>query len=424
MDFSNEEKGNFMASATPTLVFTNANVLDVGKGVLLANQSVTIAGDRITEVRPGTPDALPAETTVIDVGGRTLMPGLCDAHVHVIAWTANISQQTRHSPAYTTARAGEILEGMLMRGFTTVRDCAGADYGLAQAVDEDYLTGPRVLICGHALSQTGGHGDSRGPGERVLEPYGDLSLGLLCNGVPEVRAACRDEIRRGAHHIKLMLSGGVASPTDRLLNDQFSLDEIRAAVEEAEMAGLYVTGHTYSARAVNRAIECGVRSLEHCNLIDETSVELLLKHDAFMVPTLATYQALYSEGQSAGFPQELNDKLALVRDKGIYALDMAQQAGVKIAYGTDLLGDLHKHQLTEFAIRSQVQKPIDILRAATVNAAELFREEGETGVIKSGARADLLVVEGNPLEDLGCLQAPDEHLKVIMKGGKVYKQTL
>lgn len=411
-------------TTTPTLVFTNANVLDVVQGTLLTDHSVVIAGDRIHDVRPGIPIEIPTEVDMIDVGGRTLMPGLCDAHVHVIAWTANIAQQTRHSPAYTTARSAKILEEMLMRGFTTVRDCAGADYGIAQAVDEGYITGPRVLICGHALSQTGGHGDSRGPGERVLEPYGDLSLGLLCNGVPEVRAACRDEIRRGAHHIKLMLSGGVASPTDRLTNDQFALDEIRAAVEEAEMAGIYVTGHTYTARAVNRAIECGVRSLEHCNLIDETSVELFLKHDAFMVPTLATYQALYNEGQSAGFPQELNDKLALVRDKGIYALDMAQQAGVKIAYGTDLLGDLHKHQLTEFTIRSEVQKPLDILRSATVNAADLFNETGETGVIAKGARADLLVVDGNPLEDLTCLQAPETHLTMIMKNGQIYKQLL
>jgi imidazolonepropionase-like amidohydrolase len=411
-------------TATPTVVLTNAAILDVVQGVLRPNQTVVIAGERIADVRSGPPHAFPAEAEVIDVGGRTLMPGLCDAHVHVIAWSANIAQQTRHSPAYTTARAAEILEGMLMRGFTTVRDCAGADYGLAQAVAEGYLTGPRLLICGHALSQTGGHGDSRGPGERILEPYGDLTLGLLCNGVPEVRRACRDEIRRGAHHIKLMLSGGVASPTDRLTNDQFALDEIRAAVEEAAMAGIYVTGHTYTARAVNRAIECGVRSLEHCNLIDETSIELFLKHDAFMVPTLATYQALYREGQAAGFPPELNDKLALVRDKGLYALDMAHQAGVKIVYGTDLLGDLHKYQLSEFAIRSAVQKPLDILRAATVNAADLFNESGETGVIAAGARADLLVVDGNPLETLACLQAPETYLKLIMKSGMIYKHEL
>jgi imidazolonepropionase-like amidohydrolase len=412
-------------STAATIAFQNATVLDVRSGQMLPAHEVVVKGERIQAVQPMLAQLdLPPETLRVDVGSHTLMPGLCDAHVHVIAWTANISLQARHSPAYTTARAGEILSGMLQRGFTTVRDCAGADYGLAQAVDEGYLTGPRVLFCGHALSQSGGHGDVRGRGEQQLSGYSDLTLGLLCNGVPEVRAAAREEIRKGAHHIKLMLSGGVASPTDRLTNDQFSLEEIRAAVEEADMAGLYVTGHTYTARAVNRAIECGVRSLEHCNLIDETSIELFLQHNAFMVPTLATYQALASEGVQSGLPADLLDKLALVRDRGLYALEMAQQAGVKLVYGTDLLGDMHRHQLSEFALRSQVQQPIDIIRAATLHAAELFNEVGETGVIQPGARADLLVVAGNPLENLACLQNPERHLKVIMKGGMLYKNEL
>lgn len=412
-------------STAATIVFNHATILDVTAGQLRPMQRVVIQNGRIRALQPhSAPLDLPSDAQVIEVGGRTLMPGLCDAHVHVTAWTANISLHSRHSPAYTTARTGEILRGMLQRGFTTVRDCAGADYGIAQAVEEGYLTGPRVLFCGHALSQTGGHGDVRGRGEQNLSGYSDLTLGLLCNGVPDVRAAARDEIRKGAHHIKLMLSGGVASPTDRLTNDQFSLEEIRAAVEEADMAGLYVTGHTYTARAVNRAIECGVRSLEHCNLIDESSIELFLKHNAFMVPTLATYQALASEGVPSGLSADLLDKLALVRDRGLYALEMAHQAGVKLVYGTDLLGDMHRHQLTEFALRSQVQKPIDVIRAATVNAAALFNEVGATGVLQPGARADLLVVDGNPLEDVGCLQDPTRYLKVIMKNGVLYKNEL
>lgn len=412
-------------STAATIVLQNANVLDVKSGQILAAHQVVVEGQRIRAVQPAAARlALPATAQLVDVGGRTLMPGLCDAHVHVIAWTANISLQSRHSPAYTTARSGQILADMLQRGFTTVRDCAGADYGLAQAVEEGYLPGPRVLFCGHALSQTGGHGDVRGRGEQQLSGYSDLTLGLLCNGVPAVRAAAREEIRKGAHHIKLMLSGGVASPTDRLTNDQFALEEIRAAVEEADMAGLYVTGHTYTARAVNRAIECGVRSLEHCNLIDETSIELFLKHQAFMVPTLATYQALATEGVQSGLPSDLLDKLALVRDRGLYAVEMAQQAGVKLVYGTDLLGDMHRHQLSEFALRSQVQKPLAVIQAATVNAAELFNEVGETGVIQPGARADLLVVEGNPLENLNYLQDPARYLKVIMKSGVLYKNEL
>ena len=411
-------------------ILTNATMLDVIEGQLRPNQTIQIDHGHITSVTSNTLSAderTYAESNghdIIDVGGRTVMPGLCDAHVHVIAWTANISEQTRHSSAYTTARASEILNDMLMRGFTTVRDCAGADYGIAQAVDEGFLTGPRVLFCGRALSQIGGHGDVRGRGEEMLSGYSDLTLSQLSNGVPEVRVACRDEIRKGAHHIKLMLSGGVASPTDRLTNNQFALEEIRAAVEEAEMAGIYVTGHTYTVQAVNRAIECGVRSLEHCNLIDETSVELLLEHDAFMVPTLATYEALSNEGADAGLQPEMLEKLTIVRDKGLYALDMAHSAGVNLVYGTDLLGKLHRHQLTEFAIRSQVQSPIDVIRSTTSNAAALFNEVGETGVIAEGARADLLVVDGNPLASLDCLQDPDRYLNVIMKDGVLYKNTL
>ena len=408
------------------LILDNATVLDVINGKLLPNHRVVIKGNRIERVEavPADSASAPAET-VIDVQGKTVMPGLCDAHVHVTAWTANFSQLMRSSPSYTTARAAEILEGMLMRGFTTVRDAGGADYGLAWAVDEGFFKGPRILFCGHALSQTGRHSDMRGRGEQIVTTWNhSLSLGHLCDGVAEVRKACREEVRKGAHHIKLMLSGGVSSPTDRISNTQFSEAEIRAAVEEAEMAGLYCMGHTYTARAVNRAIRYGVRSLEHCNLIDESSIELFLKHDAYMVPTLATYHALAREGVEAGLPKELNAKLHQVLDGGVKALALAQNADVKLVYGTDLLGQMHKYQLNEFALRAEVQAPIDIIRAATSTAAELFNEVGQTGVVAAGARADLLVVDGNPLTNLECLQAPEQYLKVIIKDGVCYKNTL
>jgi imidazolonepropionase-like amidohydrolase len=408
------------------LSLENATLLDVINGKLVPNQRIVVAGSRIERIEPmyaDTSNQPPSDK--LDVKGKTVMPGLCDAHVHVTSWTANISEQTRSSPFYTAARTAEILEGMLLRGFTTVRDEAGADFGIARAVNEGYLKGPRVLICGRALSQTGGHGDSRGRGETLLDTLtSPVGFSQICDGVAEVRRACREEIRRGANHIKLMLSGGVASPTDRLTNSQFSLEEIRAAVEEAEMAGLYVTGHAYTIKAVNRALECGVRSLEHCNLIDKSSLELFVKHGAFMVPTLATYEALAKEGVAAGLPKELLDKLSEVLDKGTQAVDLAHRGGVKLVYGTDLLGAMHKHQLTEFDLRSEVQAPIDIIRAATCNAAELFNEVGQTGVITEGARADLLVVDGNPLQDLQCLQDPEKYLKVIMKEGKVYQNAL
>jgi len=398
------------------IVLDHASILDVIKGALIPDQRVTLEQGCIARIESAhTPLTDTQRSHVINLEGKTLMPGLCDAHVHVTAWTADLAEIGRTSPNYTAIRAADLMEAMLMRGFTTVRDEGGADYGLAQAVEEGHVRGPRILFCGEVLSQTGGHGDQRQRGE-------EYDLGHLCDGVSAVRKACREEIRKGAHHIKLMLSGGVASPTDRITNTQFSLDEIRAAVEEAEMAGLYCSGHTYTARAVNRAIRCGVRSLEHCNLIDESSIALFLEHDAFMVPTLATYEALVREGVEAGMPKELNDKVYTVLDAGIEALRLAHEAGVKLAYGTDLLGQMQRHQLSEFAIRARVQLPIDIIRSATCIAAELFNEVGEIGVVAEGARADLLVVDGDPLSDLACLQDPERYLKAIIKGGELVKR--
>jgi imidazolonepropionase-like amidohydrolase len=265
----------------------------------------------------------------------------------------------------------------------------------------------------------------RGPGEQVVAGLNQAgTLGLICDGEAGVRRACRDEIRRGAHHIKLMLSGGVASPTDRIDNTQFSEREIRAAVEEAEMAGLYVMGHVYDSRAINRALEWGVRSMEHCNLMDDSSLELFLKHDAFMVPTLSTYDALARAGMEAGMPAAMMSKLGTVLDQGMSALAKAHHAGIKLVYGTDLLGDLHKAQLNEFGLRGEIQAPVDVIRSATCNAADLFREVGESGVVAAGARADLLVVDGDPLKDLSVLQRPERYLKGIMKAGVFVKDEI
>ena len=408
------------------ITLEEATVLDVVAGELRPHRRIVVRGGIIERVEPaGAPSAPTASGPVIDVKGRTVMPGLCDAHVHVTAWTADLSELMRSSPFYTAARAVGILGEMLSRGFTTVRDAGGADFGLAQAVEEGRVAGPRILFGGQALSQTGGHGDMRRRGESVVDGVGAVAnISRLCDGVPDVRRACREEIRKGASHIKLMLSGGIVSPTDRITNAQFSEDEIRAAVEEAEMAGIYCMGHAYTARAANRALRCGVRSLEHCNLIDESSIELFLTRQATMVPTLATYDVLGEEGSGAGLSEAQLAKLLEVKDRGLRALDMAAKGGVKLAYGTDLLGPMHRHQLREFALRAAVQPPRDVIRAATCNAAELFGEGGRTGIVAEGARADLLVVDGNPLDALGCLQDPDRRLLAIMKGGVFYKNKL
>ena len=406
------------------ILLRNAHVLDTIAGEILTDRSVLIRDGRIAEIDQAN-RAAPTAARIIDLKGLTLMPGLSDAHVHLTAATPDFAALTRWSPSYVAARAGEILEGMLMRGFTTVRDAGGADFGLADAVQEGYLTGPRILFCGHALSQTGGHGDMRSRGQHSFEGcFCCAGLGVVCDGVAEVRRACRHEIRKGATQIKIMASGGVSSPTDRITSTQFSIEEIKAAVEEAEGASIYVMAHAYTARAINRALDCGVRSIEHGNLLDETSIDKLLEHDAFLVPTLATYHALAAEGVAVGLPADMHAKIFDVLEAGSRALELAHRRGVKLVYGSDLLGAMHRRQLTEFALRGEIQRPIDVIRAATVNAASLFQMEGEIGVVASGARADLLAVDGNPLEDLGVLQDPDRRLKLIMKDGTIHKSSL
>lgn len=410
--------------ADAQFLFRNASVLDAERGELVPDRSVLVRGDRIVEV--GGPGLSAGGAVAIDVHGRTLMPGLIDGHVHVNAVTADLAALEEWSSAYVTARAARVLSDMLHRGFTTVRDAGGADHGLAAAIEEGHLAGPRVIFGGKALSQSGGHGDQRKRGQVTTGTCacGTGIISLLCDGVPEVRRAAREQIRSGAHHIKVMLSGGIASPTDRIESTQFSTEEIRAIVEEAEAANIYVCGHAYTARAVNRGLEVGVRSIEHGNFMDESSVALFQEKNAFYVPTLATYAVLVSEGPENGLPPASVQKAAGVLEAGLYALELAHRAGLHIVYGTDLLGGMHMHQLSEFRLRAEVQPPADILRAATTEAARLLRMEGEIGVIAPNASADLLVVEGNPLEDIGVLTDPSRNLKVIQARGQMIVNSL
>jgi imidazolonepropionase-like amidohydrolase len=410
-----------MSRHPSSTALTNANLLDPKAGTVTGPINIVIESGRIAEVS-NTP--IGVCESVFDVNGATLMPGLCDAHVHVTAGTASFPDLLRWSPMYTTARASEILLGMLQRGFTTVRDCGGADYGLAKAIEEGYITGPRLLFSGHAISQTGGHGDMRGPGENWDSCTCCAGLGVIADGVSEVRRACRDEIRKGAHFIKIMAAGGVASPTDRIGNTQFSEGEITAAVQEAEAAETYVAAHVYTARAANRALKNGVRSIEHGNLIDDSTIDLLLERDAFLVPTMSTHEVLGTEGVAGGMPKEMCDKVFEVVDAGKATHAHAHSRGVKMVYGTDLLGPMHRHQLLEFSIRSAFQSPLEVIASATLTAAELFNLTEEIGDLSPGKRADIIALAGNPLENLGILQDPEKYLKLVMKDGIIYKNQL
>lgn len=373
-----------------------------------------------TIVEVGSKVSAPPSALEVDASGLHLVPGLIDSHVHVTAGSADLGAMAEDSPYYVAAQTSTILRAMLHRGFTTVRDVGGADFGIAAAVGEGLWAGPKVHFGGKALSPTGGHADLRGPGRQVLDNHTCCpNIGTVTDGVDGVRRAARNQLRTGAHHIKLMLSGGVASPTDRVDSLQFSGDEVRAAVEEADNANRYVTGHAYTARAVNRGLRLGVRCIEHGNLIDDESVRLFLKHEAFLVPTLVTYAYLHSEGAAAGLPPASQAKVAHVLEAGLHALDRAAKGGVRIAFGTDLLGSMQPHQSEEFQIRAQVQSPAEVLASATLVGAQLLGREGELGVIAEGACADLLLVEGNPLQDASVLAEPGRNLRMVIQDGRV-----
>jgi len=405
-----------MAGAT---VFDNCTLLDVEQGRLVPGCAVLIEGERIKEVsdRP----MRVADARRIDARGRTLMPGLCDAHVHVTQFSSNLQVLRHAAPSYVGAQAAAVMRSMLWRGFTTVRDAGGADYGLADAVAEGLYEGPRLLYCGHALSQTGGHGDprERGEDETSFCPSCVGRAGRVCDGVDAVRRAARDELRKGAHQIKLMVNGGVSSPLDRIESTQFSPEEIRAAVEEAEAQDRYVMAHAYTAKSINRALDCGVRSIEHGNMLDEATAEHIVRSKAFLVPTIVVFRAMVEHGASIGLSSSFRAKAAEVENGALRGLEIAARAGVDMAFGTDLFGPMHAFQCEEFSIRAEVQKPIDVIRAATVRAAALFSMTGQIGVIAPGAYADLLLVDGDPLADLNLLQEQGKHLVVIMKGGRV-----
>ena len=407
-----------------SFLFENAAILDGQSTELRSDHHVLVEDNRIVEVSD---KPIKSETSHnIDVKGMTLMPGLIDAHVHVKATIVNVGRLSDIPVSYLTADAGKFMKQMLMRGFTTVRDAGGADRGLANAVKDGLLIGPRLFVSGLSLSQTGGHGDMR-PVTSESHPItcaclaSTQQLGRIADGVDECRRAARDELRKGAHQIKIMAGGGVASPNDPIQNTQYSIEEINAICEEAEAAQTYVMAHAYIPKAITRAIENGVRTIEHGNLLDEESARVMSKYDAFLVPTNVTYRALYKHGKSFGFPEVSIGKLKDVLDVGLNAIEVAKNNGVKIGHGSDLLGECQIYQSDELSIKAEVVGNYEAIRHATEVNAEILNMSDELGVIKVNALADILIVDGNPSKDIGLLTNDAKFIPKIMKDGVFYK---
>ena len=409
----------------PQILFRNLNLLDPRWNEARAGYEVLVEGDLIKEVSAKPIKA--AKAKVVDCGKRTLMPGLIDCHVHVFLSEVNIRNLENVPLTLMTARAADLMKGMIDRGFTTVRDTGGADWGIKAAVDAGLISGPRLFISGRAIGPTGGHSDSRRRTD-IGAPCGCCNAMVYCmalaDGADEVRKLVREQMRQGADQVKIMCSGGVASPYDPLDSLQFSEAEIAAATDEAKNFGRYVLAHAYSPEAITRAVTNGVRTIEHGNLIDAKSAKLLKSTGGYMVANLVTYFVMKEKAAQFGMTADMLAKNDIVLDGALRSLEICKAAGVKVGYGSDLLGQLQVEQSREFMFRAEVLKPLEIIRQATTVGAEVLRQEGKLGIVEPGAFADLIVVDGNPLKKLELFLDQGAHLPVIMKAGKFHKNAL
>ncbi|KAL5358609.1 hypothetical protein BJX96DRAFT_183068 [Aspergillus floccosus] len=405
----------------------NATIISPVNGSLHRNATLHFADGKIRSITDSAPPAAPADAIHIDLTGKYVCPGLTDCHVHVTAVPGGkgLNETFLMHPDRSKLRQPFVCQQILQRGFTTIRDCGGAGLALKEALAEGVIQGPRLFIAGHALSQTGGHGDPR-DAFNDTRPHGDdccagmiMGLGRIVDGAETCLKAAREELRLGADFIKIMTGGGVASPTDALEHLQFSAAEIAAITSVAAQRETYVTAHAYTPQSIRHAIDNGVKGIEHGNLIDPDTARLMADRGVFLTPTLVTYAEMASDEWRGFLPPELMDKNAKVLAKGLQSLQIAKEAGVTICYGTDLLGAMTSSQTKEFSIRAQVLSPLEILQSATINPARMMGQEGRLGQVKEGFVADLLVLDQNPLDDITILDHPDKHLLAVMKEGRV-----
>ncbi len=403
-------------------VFRSGFLIDGNGGDPIPNATVVVVDRTIREVIEGGKSPAVPGSQVIELKGRTLMPGLIDAHVHPGNVEVVMERTLAHPPAVYVHKVTRILEEDLWLGFTTVRDAGGLDWGFREAIKQGLIRGPRLLLSVAPLTQTGGHGDKRGKMRSEHVPRNSLGIfPAVCDGPDEVRKAARDMIRRGADQIKVIADGGVMSPTGEAGRWQFTVEEIRAAVEEAEAAGTYVMAHVYSPRAIRNCLEAGVQSIEHGNLLDTDTVRLMHEKGVFFVPTLVIFDVMTLKGREAGLDEATLNKLKKVSEGCYQALELAYKMGVKIGSGSDLLGPFQNLKGRELPLKAKVMTPMESIVSATRTNAELIGMEDLLGTVEPGKLADLIVADGNPLEDISLFEHGHERIVLVMKEGKIIK---
>ncbi len=401
-------------------LIADGDLLDTDSMTIVGQRHVVLDGDRIADIVDARPTG--SFDREIDARGGFVLPGFIDAHVHHVITTMDFARLQRLSSVELSLGMAKLAEATLRRGFTTVRDTGGDVAGLVKAIDGGLCDGPRIVRAGRTISQTGGHGDfeaARDTADLCACQIHSNTLSHVADGADAVRAAVRTELKAGSDFIKIMSSGGVASPTDPFDAVQYTAEEVRAATVETDHRHTYTTAHAYQPEAISQAIEHGVRCIEHGNLIDAPIARRMAELGVTMVPTLVTYKAMSEIGAKSGMPQRNLDKNDGVYELGRHSIDVAKAAGVELGFGTDLLGEAQPWQNQEFAIRAELEPAADVLNSMYRVNARLCHREGEIGVLTPGASADVVVADVNPLENLPALADPDATLRAIIARGRI-----
>jgi len=416
------------AQPRQSVLITNANIFDGQHEALATGMSVLVEGNKISRIAASIP--APAGATVIDANGKTLMPGLIDVHWHVMFSEPTFPELMNSDIGWLTLLGTRGARDTLLRGFTTVRDVGGSPFAIKKAIDRGMIDGPRIYPSGPNISQTSGHSDGRHPADPAtpiyLEKVGQLRV---TNGVPEMITAVRENLRAGASQIKLSIGGGVSSAYDPLDVTEYTLEEVKAAVDVAKTWNTYVAVHANTDASIRMAIEAGALTIEHGFLLEEDTLKLMAKKGVWL-----SIQPLLNDEDAFPFSGELQRKWIQVTDGTDKVYRLAKQNKVKIAFGTDLLFDptLGPKQGKFLAKLQHWFTPYEVLKIATSTNAELLAlsgprnpyQAGALGVVAEGAYADLIVVDGNPLENLDLVADPDRNFVMIMKDGKIYKNTI
>lgn len=415
-------------------LITGVNVFDGNSKKILKNTDVLIEGNIIKQIGPNI--SAPSGADVIDGDGKTLMPGLIEGHSHLALSGVTFADVLFQQEEYTTIQSTIMARDMLMNGVTTTRDMAGPVFGLKRAIDEGLIPGPRIYAAGAMISQTSGHADFRLPSQTnpMLggpKPVSDIKgMGTQVDGVPLVLAATREQLRFGASHVKLAIGGSVSGINDPIDVTQFTHDEIAAAVAAAENWGTYVTVHGYTVRAVNQAIDAGIKCVEHGQLLDKKTLERMAAEGIWL-----SIQP-FTECHEDGLTESQNEKQAIVcKGTGKVYEWIKEIPNLKVVHGTDIFispgpGIGVSEQVKQMERMLDWFSPYEILKMSTGNLNELLKMSGprnpypgDLGIIKEGALADILLVDGNPLEDITMI-TDREHIRIIMKDGKIFKNTL